>query len=45
VLDRMLSGEMPSVARVLSADDVRRLTQRVREVWLDERLRTTSWRW
>jgi MoxR-like ATPase len=39
VLDRMLSGELPPVARVLSAGDVQRLTQRVREVWLDERLR------
>ena len=39
VLDRMLSGELPPVARVLSVDDVQRLTRRVREVWLDERLR------
>jgi MoxR-like ATPase len=39
ILDRMISGEVPSVARVLSGDDVRRLTRRVREVYLDERIR------
>ena len=39
VLDRMMSGELPAVARVLSADAVRRLNHRVREVYLDERLR------
>ncbi len=39
VLDRMLSGELPAVQRVLTQDDVRRLAARVREVWLDERLR------
>jgi MoxR-like ATPase len=39
ILDRMLSGEAPPVSRVLSADAVRRLAGRVREVYLDERLR------
>jgi MoxR-like ATPase len=39
ILDRMMSGEAPPVARVLSADAVRRLEGRVREVYLDERLR------
>ena len=39
VLDRMMSGEMPKVAKVLSADAVKRLTERVREVYVDERLR------
>jgi MoxR-like ATPase len=39
VLDRMMSGEVPKVGRVLSAEALKRLTQRVREVYLDERLR------
>jgi MoxR-like ATPase len=39
VLDRMLLGEVPQVCRVLTADAIRRLTHRVREVYLDERLR------
>jgi MoxR-like ATPase len=39
VLDRMLSGEVPAVQKVLSADAVRGLVRRVREVYLDERLR------
>jgi MoxR-like ATPase len=39
VLDRMMSGELPTVARVLTADALKRLTQRVREVYVDERLR------
>jgi MoxR-like ATPase len=39
ILDRMISGEAPSVSRVLSGDAVRRLAARVREVYLDERLR------
>jgi MoxR-like ATPase len=39
ILDRMISGEAPPVSRVLSADAVRRLAGRVREVYLDERLR------
>jgi MoxR-like ATPase len=39
ILDRMLSGDVPPVARVLTTDDVRRLAKRVREVYLDERIR------
>jgi MoxR-like ATPase len=39
ILDRMMSGEAPPVSRVLSADAVRRLAGRVRDVYLDERLR------
>jgi MoxR-like ATPase len=39
VLDRMMSGELPAVERVLTADAVGRLTHRVREVYVDERLR------
>jgi MoxR-like ATPase len=39
ILDRMMSGEAPPVSRVLSAEAVRRLAGRVREVYLDERLR------
>jgi MoxR-like ATPase len=39
VLDRMMSGELPEVSRVLTAEAVERLTRRVREVYVDERLR------
>jgi len=39
ILDRMISGEAPAVSRVLSADAVRRLSARVRDIYLDERLR------
>jgi len=39
VLDRMISGEAPSVAKVLTGDQVRRLAARVRQVYMDERLR------
>jgi MoxR-like ATPase len=39
ILDRMISGEAPSVARVLAGDTVRGLTRRVREVYMDDRLR------
>ncbi|HEY6548018.1 MAG TPA: AAA family ATPase, partial [Vicinamibacteria bacterium] len=39
VLDRMMSGEVPTVAKVLTAEAVKRLTERVREVYVDERLR------
>jgi MoxR-like ATPase len=39
ILDRMMSGETPSVARVLSHDAIRSLGARVREVYLDERIR------
>ena len=39
ILDRMISGEAPAVQRVLSADAVQKLTRRVREIYMDERLR------
>ena len=39
ILDRMISGQAPSVSRVLSADAVRSLTTRVREIYMDDRLR------
>src|SRR5262245_21947920 len=39
ILDRMMSGELPAVARALSGDQVRSLARRVRDVYLDERLR------
>ncbi len=39
ILDRMISGEAPRVSRVLSGDAVRQLARRVREVYMDERLR------
>ncbi|MGC1852052.1 MAG: AAA family ATPase, partial [Solirubrobacterales bacterium] len=39
VLDRMITGEAPAVSKVLSGDAVRRLASRVREVYMDERLR------
>ncbi len=39
ILDRMVSGEVPPVSRVVSADAVRRLAGRVREIYMDERLR------
>jgi MoxR-like ATPase len=39
ILDRMISGEVPPVARVLEGDAVRSLGLRVREVYLDERIR------
>jgi len=39
ILDRMVSGEAPAVARVLSGDAVRALTRRVREIYMDDRLR------
>ena len=39
VLDRMLSGEMPLVSKMLSVAAVRSLERRVRQVYLDERLR------
>ena len=39
ILDRMISGEAPAVARVLAGDTVRSLTRRVREVYMDDRLR------
>jgi MoxR-like ATPase len=39
IFDRMLTGEVPAVSRVLRADAVDRLTRRVREIYIDERLR------
>ena len=39
ILDRMMSGETPPVARVLTAATVHRLTHRIREIYIDERLR------
>jgi MoxR-like ATPase len=39
ILDRMVSGEAPSVAKVLTRDAVQQLAARVREVYMDERLR------
>jgi len=39
ILDRMMSGEVPPVARVLEASVIQQLTRRVREVHLDERIR------
>jgi MoxR-like ATPase len=39
ILDRMLSGELPKVARVLRGDAVRGLQRRAREVYLDDRIR------
>src|SRR5882762_3279992 len=39
ILDRMLSGEVPAVERVLKADQVLHLERRVRGIYLDDRLR------
>jgi len=39
IMDRMMGGEIPKVARVLSMDQVRALARRVREVFIDDRLR------
>ena len=39
IFDRMLSGQMPQVSRLLKADAVLRLSERVREIYIDERLR------
>jgi MoxR-like ATPase len=39
ILDRMVSGSAPGVSRVLSAEAVLRLSARVRDVYMDERLR------
>jgi len=39
IFDRMLSGEVPAVSRVLKAEAVLRLERRVRDVYIDERLR------
>jgi MoxR-like ATPase len=39
ILDRMISGEAPPVARVLSCEAVQQLAAGVREIYMDERLR------
>jgi MoxR-like ATPase len=39
VLDRMLGGDAPAVAKVLSAVQIAALQRRAREVYLDERIR------
>jgi MoxR-like ATPase len=39
ILDLMLGGEVPSVGKVLKAEQVHRLTRRMHEVYLDERIR------
>jgi MoxR-like ATPase len=39
ILDRMMSGETPAVSRVLKGGEVVRLSRRVREVYLDDRIR------
>jgi len=39
ILDRMMSGDLPQVTRVLEAGQIHRLTRRVLEVYLDERIR------
>ncbi len=39
ILDRMITGEAPAVVRLLKADAVAGLSHRVREVYLDDRLR------
>jgi len=39
ILDRMISGDVPPVARVLEGDAVRHLCLRAREIYLDDRIR------
>jgi MoxR-like ATPase len=39
ILDRMMGGEVPEVAKVLNHAAIQQLVQRVREVYLDERIR------
>jgi len=39
ILDRMLTGAVPAVAKVLTADAVRQLHQRVVDVYIDDRIR------
>jgi MoxR-like ATPase len=39
ILDRMMSGEVPAVAKVLTAEQVHRLARTVRSVYIDERIR------
>jgi MoxR-like ATPase len=39
ILDRMITGDVPSVNKVLDAGQVGRLVHRVRQVYLDDRIR------
>jgi MoxR-like ATPase len=39
ILDRMITGEVPPVGRVLKAEAALRLSRRVREVYMDDRIR------
>jgi len=39
ILDRMMSGEVPAVSKVLTAPAVRALCQTARQVYIDERIR------
>ncbi len=39
ILDRLITGETPPVARVLKADVLRNLVRNVRDVYLDDRIR------
>jgi MoxR-like ATPase len=39
ILDRMISGEVPAVSKVLDGPRVEQLVRRVREVYLDDRIR------
>jgi MoxR-like ATPase len=39
ILDRMITGEAPAVSKVLRGQDVLHLSQRVRGVYMDDRLR------
>jgi MoxR-like ATPase len=39
ILDRMMGGDAPTVAKVLKADQVLKLAARVRQVYMDERIR------
>jgi len=39
IFDRMITGETPPVTRVLKAEAVLRLQKRVREIYIDDRLR------
>jgi MoxR-like ATPase len=39
ILDRMMSGELPPVSRALTRDAILDLSRRVRDVYIDERIR------
>ena len=39
ILDRMMSGELPAVSKVLARDAILGLCRRVRDVYIDERIR------